>query len=72
MEAARATSPARRGRVWVLNGHGKPAPVEVVYGISDGTSSEIVRGGLKPGQKVIVGNLERSPGDSRTRWRFGF
>jgi HlyD family secretion protein len=72
IQAAREASPTRRGRVWVLDDDGKPASINVVYGISDGTSSEIVQGDLKPGQKVIVGTLEQPSTGSRTRWRFGF
>jgi HlyD family secretion protein len=73
MRAARAASPTRPGRVWVLDEGGKPRRVGVAYGISDGASSEIVSGDLKPGQKVIVGVL-RQPAENAasSRWRFGF
>ena len=43
------------GRVWVLGAEGKPKAVNVVLGISDGSSTEVVSGELKEGQEVIVG-----------------
>jgi HlyD family secretion protein len=43
------------GRVWVLGPDGKPKPVAVTLGISDGTSTEVVRGDVKEGQEVIIG-----------------
>jgi HlyD family secretion protein len=42
------------GRVYVLE-TGKPKAVSVVLGISDGTSTEILRGDLKEGDEVIMG-----------------
>jgi HlyD family secretion protein len=55
------TAPARQGgtqRVWVLDG-GRPTPMDVKVGLTDGLNTEIVSGALKPGQKVLVG-LERA------------
>src|SRR5437899_10012369 len=43
------------GRVWVLGPDGKPAPVALNLGLSDGTSTEVLRGDVKDGQEVIVG-----------------
>ena len=66
-------APAVAGRVFVLGPDGKAAPVTVTLGISDGTSTEVVRGGLKEGQEVIVGLLgaagsgRPSPGGPRLR-----
>ncbi len=71
MRAARTQSQTRRGQVWVLGDAGKPRQVSVVYGISDGTSSEVVSGDLKPGQKVIVGALQQAKAENAP-WRFGF
>jgi HlyD family secretion protein len=54
------TAPMRAGgtqRVWVLDG-GKPKPIEVKVGLSDGLNTEVITSDLKPGQKVLVG-LER-------------
>jgi HlyD family secretion protein len=43
------------GRLFVLDNDGKPKAVAVTIGISDGTSTEVVRGDLQEGQEVIVG-----------------
>ncbi len=44
----------RAGRVWVLSPDGKPTPVSIVLGITDGTFSEVMSGDLKEGGEVIV------------------
>ena len=46
---------ATPGRVYVLDGDGKPKAVSVVLGISDGSFTEVVRGELKEGQEVVAG-----------------
>lgn len=46
--------PARPGRVWVFGRDGKPTPVEIIIGITDGTFSEVVKGDLEEGTEVIV------------------
>ena len=43
------------GRVWVLGPDGKPAPLTLMLGISDGASTEVLRGDVREGQEVIVG-----------------
>ena len=43
------------GRVFVVGQDGKPTAVPLTLGISDGTSTEILRGELREGQEVIVG-----------------
>ena len=43
------------GRVWILGPDGKPKPVTLTLGLSDGASTEVLRGELKEGQEVIVG-----------------
>ncbi len=42
------------GRVWTLSSEGKPTPVSIVLGITDGTFSEVMSGNLKEGGEVIV------------------
>ena len=69
--AARGSQPVRRGRLWVLGDDGDPRPIDVAYGISDGTVSEIVRGNIEPGARVIIGVARRTSSNSRTRPRFG-
>jgi HlyD family secretion protein len=46
-----------QGRVWVVGADGKPAAVTVTLGLSDGTSTEVLRGEIKEGAEVIVGLL---------------
>jgi HlyD family secretion protein len=46
----------RAGRVWVLGAEGKPEPANLVLGITDGISTEVVSGRLKAGDVVIVGD----------------
>lgn len=71
MMAERASSPTSPGRLWVLDEEGRPKPVRVVYGISDGTVSEIVGGDIRPGQQVIVGVVHPELAVRRGRPRFG-
>jgi HlyD family secretion protein len=42
------------GRVWILSSEGKPTPVSIVLGITDGTFSEVISGDLKEGREIIV------------------
>jgi len=43
-----------RGRVWTLSQNGKPVPVPLVLGITDGAFSEVLAGSLQEGTEVIV------------------
>jgi HlyD family secretion protein len=43
------------GRVWVVDASGQPKVVPLVLGLSDGSSTEVLRGDLKDGQDVIIG-----------------
>jgi len=54
---ASSSSPnnGRKPRVWVLDQNGKPQPIPVQIGISDGSSVEIMSGDIKEGHRVIVG-----------------
>ena len=53
---------AKGSSVWVLDGKGQPKRVTVTTGLTDGTNTEIVSGGLKEGDKVIVDTLNKSQG----------
>jgi HlyD family secretion protein len=44
-----------RGRVWIPGPDGKPWPVPLTLGITDGAATEVLGGDLKEGQDVIVG-----------------
>ena len=53
---------ARRGRVYRLQ-EGKPAPVDVQIGISDGRQTEVISG-LSEGDEVIVGRRRPPAGNA--------
>jgi len=57
----------RQPRLWVLDQQGKPQPVPVQIGISDGASVEIISDDLKEGDQVIVGfgNSAMSPSNQQ-------
>jgi HlyD family secretion protein len=56
---ARAGTP---GRVFVVGENGKPKAVSLTLGLSDGSSTEVVRGEVEEGQEVIVGAAAGRPG----------
>ena len=45
---------ASEGLVWILR-DGRPVSIPVTLGITDGTSTELIRGGVSAGQAVLVG-----------------
>ncbi|MGC8809313.1 MAG: efflux RND transporter periplasmic adaptor subunit [bacterium] len=49
-----AQAPAPVFKVWILNAEGKPTPVEISTGISDGSFTEVISGNLREGQEVII------------------
>jgi HlyD family secretion protein len=51
--------------VWILGRDGRPVAAPVMLGITDGTSTEIVRGDLEAGQAVLIG-LESSAAPTTT------
>jgi HlyD family secretion protein len=62
-----------QGRIWVLGDDGKPAPVNIMIGITDGSFTEIVQGDLQAGQQVIMGTAHPTKKSSKkSRRRFGF
>jgi HlyD family secretion protein len=56
----------RPGRVWVLSPEGKPAPVSVTLGITDGTFSEVVAGNLREGAEVIIEQTSNKKAQNQT------
>ncbi|MBW8752988.1 MAG: efflux RND transporter periplasmic adaptor subunit [Sphingomonadales bacterium] len=46
-----------RQTVYIKGADGKPKPVQIVTGDSDGSQTEVISGGLKPGMQVITGQL---------------
>jgi HlyD family secretion protein len=68
-----ATNPTTRGRVYVADEDGRPAPVDIILGLSDGTFTEVVSGNLKAGQSVLIGTSPAGQKPSaRPPTRFGF
>ena len=53
------TAGMRGGTVYILDKDGKPMPVAVRVGATDGTSTEIVSSQLKPGAQIIIGGGPR-------------
>ncbi len=51
--------------VWRLTDDGRPEPVRVRTGITDGRSTEVLRG-LEPGDSLIVGAAGSAPGQTRS------
>jgi HlyD family secretion protein len=49
------------GRVWVPGPDGRPRPVALTLGITDGSATEVLGGGLQAGQDVIVGTVGAAP-----------
>jgi HlyD family secretion protein len=56
----------RPGRVWILSPQGKPVPVSIVLGITDGTFSEVVAGDLREGMEVIVEETSGKKGQGQS------
>ena len=56
----------RPGRVWVLSKEGKPIPISIVLGITDGTFSEVSDGGIKEGVEVIVEETSNKKGTTQS------
>jgi HlyD family secretion protein len=52
--------------VWILDESGKPQPIKVKLGISDGNFTAVDSSDLKAGEQVIVGNLLKASGSSST------
>jgi HlyD family secretion protein len=62
------------GRVWVLDGAGRPRAVNVRTGLTDGTYTQLVGGDLQEGAQVIVGTQSGAKALPQTKGgpRFGF
>jgi len=54
------------GRVWVLSPEGKPKPISIVLGITNGSFSEVVSGDLREGTEVIVEEGSNKKGGSQS------
>ncbi|MDT8273146.1 MAG: efflux RND transporter periplasmic adaptor subunit [Desulfomonilia bacterium] len=47
---------SKRQQVWILEG-GRPVPVTVTAGLSDGIMTEIISDGITPGMELIIGTM---------------
>jgi len=67
-ESSQPTTAEERhpGRVWVLSPEGKPVPVTIVLGITNGTYSEVVSGDLQEGTEVIVEETSGKKGQAQS------
>jgi HlyD family secretion protein len=57
---------AKPGTVWILSPEGKPTPVSIVLGITDGTFSEVMSGDLREGAEVIVEETSGKKGTAQS------
>ena len=57
--------------VYIKGADGKPQPVQVTTGDTDGQMTEVTGGNLKPGQQVITGQLASGDGSSASGSRSG-
>jgi HlyD family secretion protein len=70
-EAAPPTG--RPALVWVLGPDGKPKPVRVMIGITDGANTQILSGDIHEGEQVIIGDMsEGGRAQQRGGGRGGF
>jgi HlyD family secretion protein len=56
----------RPGRAWILSSAGKPIPISIVLGITDGTFSEVISEDLKEGMEVIVEEMSNKKSSSKS------
>lgn len=61
-EETGATPELKGQGVWILDEKDKPKRITITTGITDGTYTEIVSGGLKEGDKVIVDTISKPKG----------
>jgi HlyD family secretion protein len=54
----REEGPGIPGRVWVLGADGNPAPLALRLGVSDGKSTEVLKGDVKEGAQIILSKIE--------------
>lgn len=67
----REEGPGIPGRVWVVDKAGLPAPVTVRLGVSDGKSTEILKGALKEGMEIILAMAEGADKPKKPARPFG-
>jgi HlyD family secretion protein len=69
---AAAAGPPRRQAVagqqaiWVMDAQGKPRPVQVTLGLTDGSYTEVSGGALKQGDQAVVASFSKNAGAPAT------
>ncbi len=58
MSTSRTRGSATAGRVWSPDEAGRPSPVDVRVGLSDGSYSEVISGEVAEGMQVIIGTVD--------------
>ena len=58
MSTSRTRGGATAGRVWSPDEAGRPMPIDVRVGLSDGSYSEVTSGEVTEGMQVIIGTLD--------------
>ena len=53
------------GRVWVLSPGGKPVPMSIALGITNGTFSEVLAGDVEEGKELIVEETSKKKGQNQ-------
>ncbi len=66
LNTGREVNAAMRRTVWVLDAGGLLTPVMVTLGLTDGTYTEIIEGGLGEGEPVITGLAAASEGTAKS------
>ncbi len=51
----------RQATLWVLDAQGKPVARTVMTGITDGTSTEVISGDLRQGDRVVIADTSQAP-----------
>lgn len=64
----RANAP---GRIYTLDGSGRPKELNVRLGLTDGTSTEVMSPELKEGMEIVIGNVLPQSGASQPPARSG-
>jgi HlyD family secretion protein len=74
-KAAPSALPAagpNEGWVYVLGADGSPRAVRAKLGITDGNSTEVIDGTLRPGQQVVLGEIAAGAGPQTAQPGLGF
>jgi HlyD family secretion protein len=64
------TQSVRDGRIWILGEDGTPRAVDIRYGITNGSLTEIVDGEIAAGDRIIVGAIAAAQSRGLTGIRF--